>query len=88
MIIKDIPNRYAMLIILGMCVFHFLFLLRFFAPAISTPDAQGYFTQGRIIATHGQTFLYRRIISNILDLTGILQMERNISLPFHLDFPF
>jgi len=56
MIIKDIPNRFAMLIILGLCVFHLLFLLRFFAPAISTPDAQGYFTQGRIIATHGQTF--------------------------------
>ena len=56
MIIKDIPNRSAMLIILGLCVFHLLFLLRFFAPAISTPDAQGYFTQGRIIATHGQTF--------------------------------
>jgi len=57
MIIKDISNRFAVLIILGLCVFHLLFLLRFFAPAISTPDAQGYFTQGRIIATHGQTFL-------------------------------
>ena len=56
MIIKDISNRFAMLIILGLCAFHLLFLLRFFAPAISTPDAQGYFTQGRIIATQRQTF--------------------------------
>lgn len=57
MVIKDISNRSVILIILALCVFHLLFLLRFFAPAISTPDAQGYFTQGKIIATDGQTFL-------------------------------
>ncbi|MCK4358611.1 MAG: glycosyltransferase family 39 protein [Candidatus Cloacimonetes bacterium] len=56
MIIKDIPTRSVILVILGLCAFHLFFLLRFFAPAISTPDAQGYFTQGKIIATHGQTF--------------------------------
>jgi len=56
MIIKDISNRSVILVILGLCAFHLLFLIRFFAPAISTPDAQGYFTQGKIIATHGQTF--------------------------------
>ncbi|RKY85753.1 hypothetical protein DRQ11_09445, partial [candidate division KSB1 bacterium] len=49
-------NRIGIWTISLLCVFHFLFLLKFFAPAISTPDAQGYFTQGRIIATHGQTF--------------------------------
>ena len=53
---KDMSNRIGIWTISLLCVFHFLFLLKFFAPAISTPDAQGYFTQGRIIATHGQTF--------------------------------
>lgn len=54
---ENISNRIAILIVSGLCVFYFLFLLNFFAPAISTPDAQGYFTQGRIIATQGRTFL-------------------------------
>jgi len=36
---------------------HFIFLSFFFEPAISTPDAQGYFTQGKIIATEGKTYL-------------------------------
>ena len=53
---KDMSNRIGIWTISLFCIFHFLFLLKFFAPAISTPDAQGYFTQGRIIATHGQTF--------------------------------
>jgi len=56
MIIKDISNRFVILIILGLCVLHLLFLLRFFAPAISTPDAQGYFVQGKIIAKYGHSY--------------------------------
>ena len=34
---------------------HFLFLTYFFAPAYTTPDANGYFTQARLIAENGQT---------------------------------
>ncbi len=34
---------------------HFLFLAAFFAPAISTPDANGYMAQARLIARQGRT---------------------------------
>jgi hypothetical protein len=34
---------------------HFLFLTYFFTPAYTTPDANGYFTQARLIAENGQT---------------------------------
>ncbi len=34
---------------------HFLFLACFFAPAISTPDANGYMAQARLIARQGRT---------------------------------
>jgi len=38
---------------------HFLFLLSAFEPAISTPDANGYFAQARLIATQHRTFFTR-----------------------------
>jgi len=38
---------------------HFLFLLSAFEPAISTPDANGYFAQARLIATRHRTFFTR-----------------------------
>jgi len=44
------------IITLGLCIFHFIFLLYFFSPAISTPDAQGYFAQGKIIAKYGHSY--------------------------------
>ena len=34
---------------------HFLYLAMFFAPAISTPDANGYLAQARLIAREGRT---------------------------------
>ena len=34
---------------------HFLFLALFFRPAISTPDANGYMAQARLIAREGRT---------------------------------
>jgi 4-amino-4-deoxy-L-arabinose transferase-like glycosyltransferase len=34
---------------------HFLFLALFFGPAISTPDANGYMAQARLIAREGRT---------------------------------
>ena len=36
-------------------VVHFLFLAFFFGPAISTPDANGYMAQARLIARQGRT---------------------------------
>jgi len=44
------------IITLALCIFHFIFLLYFFSPAISTPDAQGYFTQGKLIAKYGHSY--------------------------------
>lgn len=43
-------------ITLALCIFHFIFLLYFFCPAISTPDAQGYFVQGKMIAECGHSY--------------------------------
>jgi 4-amino-4-deoxy-L-arabinose transferase-like glycosyltransferase len=39
-------------------LFHFLYLMRFFAPAISTPDANGYWAQGSLISKTGHTWFY------------------------------
>ena len=38
-------------------LFHFAFLMAHFEPAISTPDAQGYFAQAKLIAKQGKTYL-------------------------------
>ncbi|MDQ7824319.1 MAG: glycosyltransferase family 39 protein [Candidatus Eremiobacteraeota bacterium] len=38
-------------------IMHFFFLLSFLEPAISTPDANGYLVQARLIAREGRTFL-------------------------------
>ena len=35
---------------------HFLFIISFFEPAFSTPDANGYFKQAQLIADHGRTW--------------------------------
>jgi len=37
-------------------VAHFVFLMCFFEPAISTPDANGYFAQARLIAETGRSY--------------------------------
>ena len=36
---------------------HFLFLMLFFEPAISTPDANGYMAQARLIANQRRTYI-------------------------------
>jgi len=43
----------TVLLILG----HFVFLMNFFEPAISTPDANSYFTQAKQIAKEGRTYI-------------------------------
>lgn len=49
-----IKEKFIFLAILFVII-HFIFLLFFFKPAISTPDAQGYFVQAKIIAQEGKT---------------------------------
>ncbi|MBU4451074.1 MAG: glycosyltransferase family 39 protein [Actinobacteria bacterium] len=50
-------DKKFVLFAITLAILHFIFLSFFFEPAISTPDAQGYFTQGRIMATEGKTYL-------------------------------
>ncbi len=46
-------SKYYFLWALLLVIFHFILLMIYFEPAISTPDAQGYFTQAKLIATKG-----------------------------------
>lgn len=46
-------SKYYFLCALLLVIFHFILLMIYFEPAISTPDAQGYFTQAKLIATKG-----------------------------------
>lgn len=45
-------SKYYFLYALLLVILHFIFLMIYFEPAISTPDAQGYFTQAKLIATN------------------------------------
>ncbi len=47
-------NDYYLLAVL-IVVIHFILLMHYFEPAISTPDAQGYFTQAKLITTTSRT---------------------------------
>ena len=46
------PSHLVVLLVL----FHLIFLLAFFEPAISTPDANGYFAQTKLIAREHRTY--------------------------------
>ncbi|MBN2089792.1 glycosyltransferase family 39 protein [candidate division KSB1 bacterium] len=50
-------SKIIVIIAFGCTIIHFIFLMSFFKPAISTPDAQGYFTQAKLIATTGKSSL-------------------------------
>lgn len=50
-------SKYYILCALLLTIFHFILLMTYFEPAISTPDAQGYFTQAKLIATTGKSYL-------------------------------
>ncbi len=39
------------------CILYLIFILHYFHPAITTPDANGYFVQARLIAESGITYL-------------------------------
>lgn len=55
----DKPTGRSLFAILAsvLAMLHFLIILGFFAPGLSTPDAQGYFTQARLIAEKGRTYI-------------------------------
>jgi len=54
---KQTDKRKFVLLAITLAILHFIFLSFFFEPSISTPDAQGYFTQGKIMATEGKSGL-------------------------------
>ncbi len=54
---KQTDKRKFVLLAIILATLHVIFLSVFFEPAISTPDAQGYFTQGKIIAREGKSGL-------------------------------
>jgi hypothetical protein len=51
---KVFRNRFTLFALL-LTIIHFSFLILHFAPAISTPDAQGYFCQAKLIAREART---------------------------------
>lgn len=53
-------RRLSMAAILVLVSGHFCMVMCYFAPAIGTPDASGYFVQARLIATQGQTWFDRQ----------------------------
>jgi len=52
---KNLKKEKYVFTALFLIILHFVFLMFFFKPAISTPDAQGYFIQGKEIATRCKT---------------------------------
>jgi len=50
------PSIIAGVAVLVVIVLHFCYLLHYFAPAISTPDANGYWAQGSLLFTTGRTY--------------------------------
>jgi len=54
-----LPWVHRMLLVTLVCS-HFCLLLMYFAPAIGTPDASGYFVQTRLLANAGHTWFQRQ----------------------------
>ena len=50
-------NIFLSLVALIFCILYLIFILHYFYPAITTPDANGYFVQARLIAESGITYL-------------------------------
>jgi len=78
--VSDVQQRqkfpYFMLVAL-LVVIHFVFLMVYFEPAISTPDANGYFAQAKLIANNHRTYLETE---SILQYVGAhwLKTDNNI----------
>ena len=51
---REISVTLLVILLVGI---HFAFLVRYFEPAISTPDAHSYFVQAKLIAGEGKTYV-------------------------------
>ncbi|MBN1339105.1 MAG: hypothetical protein JXA03_07270 [Bacteroidales bacterium] len=58
-VFRELPSRPGFYFLAAglIILFHFLFVMKYYSPAISGPDAQGYYTQARLVATNGKVFL-------------------------------
>ncbi len=53
---RFVRKNWALGIVLAACILHFIWLLAHLEPAYSSPDANGYFVQARLIAEKGRTW--------------------------------
>ena len=51
------PSRLIVILVSSNTILHLVFLSLFFEPAYSSPDAHGYFLQGKLIAETGNSEL-------------------------------
>ena len=75
------------LLALLLILVHFVFLLIFFEPAISTPDAQGYFAQARLIARQGKTYLEPESILQYIGPHWLYKGDNHYFTTFPPGFP-
>jgi len=68
-------------------VIHFVFLLAYFEPTISTPDAQGYFAQAKLIAKEGKTYLKPESILQYIGPHWLHTSENRYFTTFPPGFP-
>lgn len=68
-------------------LFHFVFLIVHFEPAISTPDANGYFAQAKLIAKEGKTYLEPESILQYIGPHWLHRSEDHYFTTFPPGFP-
>jgi len=75
------------LLVFLLSIIHFVFLLAHFEPAISTPDAQGYFAQAKLIAKEGKTYLEPESILQYIGPHWLHTSENRYFTTFPPGFP-
>ncbi|MCK4395406.1 glycosyltransferase family 39 protein [candidate division WOR-3 bacterium] len=68
-------------------LFHFVFLIVHFEPAISTPDANGYFAQAKMIAKEGKTYLEPESILQYIGPHWLHRSDNHYFTTFPPGFP-
>lgn len=56
-LVKKLKEHHPDILVSILLAAYFVFLMMYFQPAISTPDAQGYYAQAKLIAGEGRTWL-------------------------------